>query len=458
MSNTYQWNQPEVERSIVEAILQNDHKQVSYLIGIIVKSGQPTLPGFSPAERITPKNERIVLRAFRTAAEELGIDNSLIQSSYGRHPDLYDFARALTSKNANDALRELSPEPFLPIRPAKAIRYNSPQEAWNKTKGGVWLVEPKYDGWYCQIHIAHGKSLLYSRSGKQLDQNQFNLFKESEFLFSHYDLILESEIVPIDLQTGMIMPINHILQAGIHHRAYVFDVLYLDGDMTLQPFRRRRKKLEYLLRTFERSNLSLVSQREITNLEDFISTFHELVESNMEGMIAKRPNATYSPNSQSMHFLKIKSKETLDAVILGYIFNPLSYLVAVRDQDQDHYVPFAWVPTSNSDLLDAVKNLNDSSQPPIITKGRKTDVRIRPEIVVEVEGDSIIPSNRFNCGKNKTGKGWTLYAARFVRIRNDKSTFEVSTVDDFLRLPAKSSYEDSEPLSGSSLFCMGKQN
>jgi len=92
----------------------------------------------------------------------------------------------------------------------------------------------------------------------------------------------------------------------------VFDVLYLDGrDLTPLPLMERRAILNDLVQPTDRVVLSEMIEREGRAL------FSAVLERGLEGIIAKRKTSRYQIGRRSRDWLKIKKRETIDAIICG---------------------------------------------------------------------------------------------------------------------------------------------
>src|SRR5207302_8167226 len=96
-------------------------------------------------------------------------------------------------------------------------------------------------------------------------------------------------------------------------------------------------------------------------LEDY---FLECVESGLEGLVVKRPDATYQPGKRNFNWIKLKRQEeghledTLDCVILGYYagngkrahFGIGAFLVGVYNKKEDIFQTVAKIGTGLTDV------------------------------------------------------------------------------------------------------------
>ena len=428
----------DVNNELLAAILAKDKSKIEQTILTILQLQQLALPGF---EIPTEDQERQLLQVSKNAAGKIGVPLNLVVSAFGRHPLINDLIFAFITPNPQKSLEQLEPITYLPIRPANAIRFNTPEEAWDKTHGGIWLVEPKLDGWYCQVHLGTSSAKAFKKGGGEFDFLS-TITKDSFELFRGHQVIIEGELIPFD-SDGKPGPRTELLNPDFSVYLNIFDILYYDTDLTRVYFNLRRERLEKLFPpTMEYKHLRLTPQKLIDNRDEFVKQFHYWNDQiGMEGMMAKRGDAIYSANLRTLNLIKIKSKDTIDAVILGYTKIPRSYLLGLWDEDDYQFVPFVWVTPQKEIIADEqILEPMDPSFPPFVAGGRKTQVRINPKIVVEVKGDKISPTKEFICGKKQTGTGWTIFSATISQIRTDKTSNEVTTVGEFLELHKMAGY------------------
>ncbi len=180
------------------------------------------------------------------------------------------------------------------------------------------LFELKWDG---------TRALAFVRNGKHRFQNRRLTFIEGRYpdLAPHTkkDAILDGEIVVMDgtlpsfekLQerekaSGTIRV--NFLAKTLPATYIVFDVLYVEGREVMSLPQMERKAI---LR-------ELVQEDDRTVLSDFIEGrgvdyYAAVVAKGLEGVIAKRKGARYTPGRRSPDWVKIKKKATQDCVIAG---------------------------------------------------------------------------------------------------------------------------------------------
>ena len=93
---------------------------------------------------------------------------------------------------------------------------------------------------------------------------------------------------------------------------YVFDCLYLDGrPIVNEPLTRRREWLQDAIKKGSAYRVSEV-------VEEGAAFFQAVKEMGLEGIMAKQRNSPYLPGKRSDSWLKIKARQTLECVIIGY--------------------------------------------------------------------------------------------------------------------------------------------
>jgi ATP-dependent DNA ligase len=431
------------ENLLIEAVINKDMTTAHALLDDMLAGDQLIMPGFSDtSDKKDPGREHQVRSILQKFARKAKIPNVAFQTAFGRCSDLYLVVDALASENPINNLNKIQPMVYSVIRPARALRVSEPKIVWDHYNGGEWIVQQKMDGWYGQVHIMQGKVVIYSRKGEVLTFTSAIESKLSQ-IFKADNVILECELVGVE-PTGNIAPRMEIRSQSNYVRAYFFDLLYWNDDWTRQPYEERFNKLLSILSLVQDDILRIVVYKKINSETQFIGCFDEWNNQNgLEGMIAKRPTEIYEADCESKEFLKIKVKDTVDAIVMGYINSPRSYLLGILNEDKTDFVPFVWVtiPIRQKDILvDEIKLHVHPNLPSINAGGRATEIRTIPGLVVEVEGDKIYKNDKYDCGKKQTGSGWSLFEARILQMRVDKGPNDVTTVDAFLNLNRMAGY------------------
>jgi bifunctional non-homologous end joining protein LigD len=186
-----------------------------------------------------------------------------------------------------------------------------------------YLYEVKWDGIRAMIALDEGEIRISSRNRHDIT-GKFPELLIPDQAFRATSALFDAEIVYLD-DVGMPVFKNviHRLQQtgkGAVERArarypavcYIFDCLYLDGrPIVNEPLIRRRAWMEDAIR---RDTPYRVSEAVTEGAE----LFKAAVKMGLEGIMAKEKNSTYRPGTRSAQWLKIKKRQTMECVIVGY--------------------------------------------------------------------------------------------------------------------------------------------
>ncbi|MDH4038692.1 MAG: non-homologous end-joining DNA ligase [Candidatus Krumholzibacteria bacterium] len=186
---------------------------------------------------------------------------------------------------------------------------------------GEWIYEVKWDGIRAMVSLDEGVVRILSRNMNDITAAFPELADASSFAATCG--LFDCEIVCLDPSGRPIFRdvINRMRQRGDaaergrrKHPAvcYVFDCLYLDGrPLVNEPIERRR---EWMADAIKRESSYRVSQ----TVEDGEALFKAAGEMGLEGIMAKKAGSVYTPGRRNDAWLKIKTRNTLDCVVIGY--------------------------------------------------------------------------------------------------------------------------------------------
>lgn len=315
-------------------------------------------------------------------------------------------------------------------------RVDSPQVDWladppdfmlaNSRKdvpsNGNYLYEVKWDGIRAMITLDEGDISIRSRNRRDITE-PFAELLEPEKAFRASSLVIDCEIVCLDgdgrpVFQNVINRMRHTSESAIKRGAarhpavcYVFDLLYLDGrPVAHEPIERRR---EWLADLVKRDTPYRVSE----TMEDGHALFEAASRMGLEGIMAKELGSRYLPGKRSTQWLKIKSRQTADCVIIGYTkgkgdraatFGALH--IGQYDGDELHYVGKVGTGFDDRTLRNVLTELKKVAEAKRPIKEKPLDdaqtVWLEPKLLCEVEYASI------------TNNG-TLREPVFVRLRPD---------------------------------------
>ena len=204
-----------------------------------------------------------------------------------------------------------------PIEPMLADAQSSPPASDN------FLYEVKWDGIRAMISLDEGVVRIVSRNQHDITV-RFPELTIPEEAFRASGALFDAEIVCLD-EAGkpVFKHVIHRMQqttpeAIDRARArypvvcYVFDCLYLDGrPIVNEPLIRRRAWLADAIKKGTPYRVSEV-------VSDGAGLFAAARQLGLEGIVAKEQTSVYQPGKRSAQWLKIKTRQTIDCMIIGY--------------------------------------------------------------------------------------------------------------------------------------------
>lgn len=190
-----------------------------------------------------------------------------------------------------------------------------------------YLYELKFDGFRATVHVSPTYLKIYSRNGTDLTK----LYPELQSLktITKENTIFDGEIIAFDEDK----PSFHILgkrsrvksssQILKYSKDYpvvfiAFDCLYKGKNLIDKPLLERKKILE----TFKDTN-QFIKTKYI--LENGTNLFKKVKKMNLEGIVAKKIDSIYTPDSRTKDWIKIKNYKTESFVIGGYVKTNCKY-------------------------------------------------------------------------------------------------------------------------------------
>lgn len=185
-----------------------------------------------------------------------------------------------------------------------------------------YFFELKWDGIRAMITLDEGELRIRGRNGMDLAL-QFPELLDAEHLRATCG-VFDGEIVCLepDGKPNFTQVISRMQQtsSGAIERArrvnpavcYVFDCLYLDGrSIVTEPLARRR---EWLSDAIKSGGAYRVSGA----FDDGASLIEAVRGMGLEGIMAKRRDSVYLPGKRTDSWLKIKTRQTVECIIIGY--------------------------------------------------------------------------------------------------------------------------------------------
>jgi bifunctional non-homologous end joining protein LigD len=280
-----------------------------------------------------------------------------------------------------------------------------------------WIFEVKWDGYRAVAEIGDKTVSLYSRNGISFNK-KYSPVAEALRKFG-FDAVLDGEIVVVDDKGRPdFQRLQHYQDSGSGHLLYyVFDLLYFqEHDLTGLPLLRRKELLKKVLPFSPRIKFSDHVAQEGVLFYDAVK------EKGLEGIMAKQAHSVYETGRRSRQWLKVKTRQTQEAVIAGFTepggnrryFGAL--VLGLYEGDELIYIGHVGGGFSEKDLKDIREQLD-----PLVRK--ESSFKVDPETNAPVTW--VKPELVCEVGLS----GWTedvvMRQPVFLRMREDKSAREV---------------------------------
>jgi DNA ligase-1 len=367
--------------------------------------------------------EQAVAKAFQVSL-------SVVQAANMALGDIGDVA-ALAKSSGESDLQKVEFQVFRPVKLMLALVADDVKTALDE-HGGITAFEFKYDGARVQIHKKGRETRVFSRRLTDVTESLPEVVEAANEIAAK-EAIVEGEVVAIDC-AGAPIPFQHLMRRfkrvhgitseskTIPLKLYLFDVLYLNGQRSIQlPYVRRREILSEIS-----GKIPLSAQLTTSSVHEAQSFLDEAIKAGHEGVMAKRLDSPYTPGIRGSGWLKVKPVlDPLDLVITaaewgyGRRHNWLSdYYLAARDSETGEFLVLGktFKGLTDAEMVELTKRLESLK---VSDEGHR--VRVLPKIVVEVAYNEIQRSPKY---KSKMA----LRFARITRIREDKSPEQADSI------------------------------
>ena len=342
---------------------------------------------------------------------------------------------ALLVSGGPAALSGVAPRPFVPLLPMLA-EIADDFGAVLAAHAGRTALEYKYDGARIQLHRDGDRVEVWTRRLSDVTRSLPDVVEIARRDLSGSPFILDGEVVALDA-AGRPLPFQELMRRfrRVHGvdalvremplALHFFDCLMADGRSLIQePYERRWDALTAL------TGGRYLAERRIVTTPEAAAAFRDAaLAAGHEGVMAKDLGSTYEPGGRGKRWFKVKAAETVDCVIVavdrgsgrrqGWLSN---YHLAVRDGDT-----FADVGKTFKGFTDAQFVQMTERLWTLATADDGYTVRVRPEVVVEVEYNEIQKSPTYP-------SGMALRFARIARVRDDKAPGQATTLDELRQL------------------------
>jgi len=376
-------------------------------------------------------SDGLVLEAI---AEAAGADLATVRRAALFLGDLSRVA-TLAREGGGEALALTEPRVFVPLLPMLAEIAGDFGEVL-RAHGGRTALEFKYDGARIQLHREGDRVAIWTRRLSDVTASLPDVAALARTDLTGAPFILDGEVLALD-RAGRPLPFQELMRRfrrvhGVEALAgemplavYFFDCLVAEGRSLIdEPYERRWDMLRAI------TGGRHLAERLIVAREDEAQEFRtRALAAGHEGVMAKDLGSAYEPGGRGKRWFKVKAAETIDCVIIaadrgsgrrvGWLSN---YHLAVREGDGYADVGKTFKGLTDREFADMTARLTA-----LAVADDGYTVRVRPEVVVEVEYNEIQKSPTYR-------SGLALRFARIARIREDKAPAQATTLDELRQL------------------------
>ncbi|MEM2905878.1 MAG: ATP-dependent DNA ligase [Candidatus Bathyarchaeia archaeon] len=389
----------------------------------------------------------------------------IVERAYNFTSDIGLVAKTL-AEGGLDAVKRLRIGIGRPIKPQMAERLSSIEEILAKL-GGKCSAEYKYDGLRVQAHISPREILLFSRRQENITSQFPDIVAGLRQAVKAKEAILDGEAVPVDPNTGDLVPFQVISQR--RGRKYeiermvgevpvvlcLFDALYVDGeDLTSKPYLKRRERLAEVVEETERTRIaeSIVSG----DPQEISAFFDRAVQEGTEGLLCKSvgSNSFYEAGKRGWAWIKWKRSyrsemaDTVDLAVVGAFAGRGkragtygALLMAAYNAEQDRFDTVCKLGSGFTD--EDLAKLPELLKPYLVEHPHarvnalmKADFWFVPKMVLEVIGDEITlsPLHTAGLGAIRPGSGLAIRFPRLIKFREERAPEDATTVKEIVEM------------------------
>lgn len=367
---------------------------------------------------------------------------------------------------------------FSPIKPMLAGRKH-PEDigALISNHNRRFILEQKYDGERIQVHKDGNTIRMFSRNSLEVTDIYPMIRADLYRQIKAKQAIIDGELLVWDKDAQAFEPFGRAKTLAVSEKAggghyaqpvldptrenkqfcYIaFDILYLEGEAKMHlPLRSR---VDLLHKTIEIKDkvVEVAVQTEVKTEQSVIDALNLAIDGRHEGIMVKDVASMYVPNERKDKWTKIKPEyldgigDTLDLLILGGLYGSgtrkgasVSHFLLGVQKSPGVYWSVARVGSGYSDaelrqlqtMLQNYWRPYNPANPPkgivLAESGIKDvpNVWIEPKYsrVLEILAAQITPSEKYRAG-------YTLRFPRVKRVRLDKVSDQVTTMDELLEM------------------------
>lgn len=383
--------------------------------------------------------------------EEKGAYNEILEKVQEAYDLTNDFG--VVAKIANEkglkGLESIELNIGVPLKVMLALKVDSIAEGF-ETVGKPAQLEYKYDGFRMQVHKAGKKIWIFTRRLEDVTRQFPDVVEAARKHVTADRFIIDCEAVGFSPKTKKYLPFQNISQRikrkydieqlvkELPVELNVFDVMCIDGKSTIRkPFSERSEIVERIIKPARRK--VVVAKKLVTDSEkEAKQFFDESLRNGNEGVMIKKLDAPYKPGARVGYMLKYKPvSEYLDLVIVGAEWGEgkratwlSSFTIACKSGDD--FVEIGKVGTGIKEKPKEGLSFGQLTEllKPLITSEKGKEIKVRPEVVVEIGYGEIQKSPTYS-------SGYALRFPRVIRLRDDKAPDEATTLEQIEKYYAK---------------------
>ncbi len=395
---------------------------------------------YKPIEGITTEGKET-----KEARELYNKNLQQVQHAFDMTTDFGLVAITLKEKGS-EYLKELN---LTVGKPLKVMLYQKVEDVNHgfEVVGKPAIIEPKIDGFRMQIHRKDDTIKLYTRRLEEVTKQFPDVVQSVKENINCKNFILDSEVVGFDSDKKRFVSFQQISQRI--KRKYnieemikklpvvvnIFDAMEIDGkNLINSPLEERRKLMQKIIKS-KKHELELIEQLITDDSEEAEQYYQDCLGKGHEGVMMKNLEGIYKPGSRVGFGVKVKPvMESLDLVITEADWGEgkrvswlSSFTLSCRDDDK--LLQIGKVGTGIKEKSEegiSFEQLTKELKPLIISEKGKS-VKVKPKVVVEVYYEEIQKSPKYS-------SGFALRFPRVVRLRDDKSVSDISTISEITKL------------------------
>lgn len=379
--------------------------------------------------------EGVMLKAISEASN---VDFLVLKRGYMINGNIGEIGRIAMQKGM-DGIQNVKIKLFQPIKPMLGEIIDDLTEIFKDTKT-KYALEYKYDGIRVQIHKESQEIKIFTRQLKEITSSFPEIAEKIKNNIKYDKIILEGELIAVGKE-GRPLPFQELmhrfkriyevekLKTIIPVKLVLFDIISCEN----RAFLNMTNEMRWETLSKIAKGLDLAERFVTTDINEAKSFYDAAITEGHEGIMIKKLSSTYYPGERKKDWLKLKSENQLDLVIIGADWGSgrrhkwlSNYHLAVLDNKGEFQV----IGKTFKGLTDEEFEQMTLDLLELKVDENRYSVFVKPMIVVEVAFNEIQKSPKYE-------SGYALRFARIKRIRFDKNPDEATKLSEVAHLYEK---------------------